>query len=56
MQAKDDREELMRLKRDFIHLERERDKHMLSCPAGDAAITPVEAQISDLDNQKAQVE
>lgn len=29
---------------------------MLSCPDGGVAITPIEVQISALDNQKAQVE
>ncbi|XP_026431629.1 uncharacterized protein LOC113328844 [Papaver somniferum] len=37
-------------------LEKERDRHLLSCPAGDGAITPFEAQISALDNEKAQLE
>ncbi|XP_026434766.1 myosin-7B-like [Papaver somniferum] len=56
LHAEDDREELDRLKRDYAQLEREHDKHMLSCSAGDVAITPAEAQISALNNQKSQVE
>lgn len=55
-QAEDGREELRKVKRDYVKLEKARDRHILSCPATDSSVTSVETQFSVLDHQRAQLE
>lgn len=35
-QAEENKEELRRIKREYVKLEKARDRHMLSCPAADS--------------------
>ncbi|XP_026405349.1 nuclear mitotic apparatus protein 1-like [Papaver somniferum] len=56
LQAEEDKETLKRLKRDYIALEKERDRHMLSCPQSEAAVTPSEARLISLDTETSRLE